>query len=652
MRYGNRTRGSRRSDDSEGISLFPFLAVLICAAGLLIVLLVVMGRHARAQGTRLAEAKWAEAQKNSKQQLDDVRWRVGQLQKSLEATRRQLVDARLDLGHLEDHSRRLRDELAGLERDWKQLTSAGVAADQAAVETQFRELSSRIAEMKARIREARDAAMSKQRSYSVVPYEGPHGTRRRPIYLECRGNAVLFQPEGVELRASDFEGPLGPGNPLAAALRAAREYMLRAGQLDPAKSGEPYPLLLVRPLGVHAYYAAREAMSNSETEFGYEMIDADWVLDFGQPNPELARLLREEIEAARVRQARLAESAPSHYRYQRAGTTGRSPQYAVSTGGLVVPYGQGSGEEMDAGDAWEARRRRERAEQAAAAAGTGGLAASRPTGQGGLPGGLDGGPGSVLAGNPGEPRSVGAGGTATNVATSPVVLGGTDGGMGGPSGNPSGESYANAPGGTTAGMAGGTTAGVADRSRYSMTSGVPGVSNGAGERQSMAAGETNTQVAANGAARRLGEWYPGQGNVSGESGPAAAGMTPPRKPPRQKKESLAETRGRDWALPDAAAAATPITQPIHVECHADRVDIVPQRGLAGGRSIPWREQTADSVEEIVKAVQKYTEGWGMAGNGMYWRPILHVYVCPGAEDRYEDLQDLLHDSGLPIERKN
>ena len=57
-------------------------------------------------------------------------------------------------------------------------------------------------------------------------YEGPNQTRRRPIYLECRDDAVMLQPEGIALSESDFEGPMGPGNPLATALRAAREYML------------------------------------------------------------------------------------------------------------------------------------------------------------------------------------------------------------------------------------------------------------------------------------------------------------------------------------------------------------------------------------------------------------------------------------------
>jgi hypothetical protein len=41
----------------------------------------------------------------------------------------------------------------------------------------------------------------------------------------------------------------------------------------------------------------------------------------------------------------------------------------------------------------------------------------------------------------------------------------------------------------------------------------------------------------------------------------------------------------------------------------------------------------------------------MAGNRMYWRPILQVQVAPGGEERFRDLAVLLEGSGLTVERK-
>ena len=61
----------------------------------------------------------------------------------------------------------------------------------------------------------------------LIPYDGPNGTRRRPIYIECTEFGVIIQPEGLILRADDFSGPLGPGNPLDIALRAIREHIER-----------------------------------------------------------------------------------------------------------------------------------------------------------------------------------------------------------------------------------------------------------------------------------------------------------------------------------------------------------------------------------------------------------------------------------------
>jgi len=42
------------------------------------------------------------------------------------------------------------------------------------------------------------------------------------------------------------------------------------------------------------------------------------------------------------------------------------------------------------------------------------------------------------------------------------------------------------------------------------------------------------------------------------------------------------------------------------------------------------------------------EHWGIAGRGMYWKPVLNIYVEPGAQQRAVELQQLLKQSGLQI----
>ncbi|HBO44450.1 MAG TPA: hypothetical protein DD670_11055, partial [Planctomycetaceae bacterium] len=294
-------RGRRRSQGATSVSLFPFLAVLICTVGAMVLLLVVISRQARVEAARIAAAERAEDEKQLEEDGEDVSWRIGHLRAALAATQEQLTEARLNLGHVEDHARELRRHLGRLEDTVKQLDSAAAdSTEQAALRRQLDEVAVKIDETKAKVERTRRDAAGQSRSYAIIPYEGPHGTRRRPIYIECRADAIILHPEKIVFQPTDFEGSPGPANPLAVALRAAREYMLEVGRFDPTKSGEPYPLLLVRPTGVHSYYAAREAMSSWESDFGYELIDEDWELRFDPPDPKLAQLLDLEIARARM----------------------------------------------------------------------------------------------------------------------------------------------------------------------------------------------------------------------------------------------------------------------------------------------------------------------------------------------------------------
>ncbi|MBN2292202.1 MAG: hypothetical protein JXM70_07240, partial [Pirellulales bacterium] len=153
-----------------------------------------------------------------------------------------------------------------------------------------------------------------------------------------------------------------------------------------------------------------------------------------------------------------------------------------------------------------------------------------------------------------------------------------------------------------------------------------------------------------GATRRPGEWTP----------------TDPRHRPTKLKDPLTETdkqshntssslamkRGKNWALPGTAQRATPLVRPIQIECHPNRLILIPESGLSGRQEVVLDTHTSDSINEFVAAVWHYMDNsWGIAGQGMYWKPILKVEVAPGAEGRFRDLQMLLEGSGLRIERR-
>ena len=148
---------------------------------------------------------------------------------------------------------------------------------------------------------------------------------------------------------------------------------------------------------------------------------------------------------------------------------------------------------------------------------------------------------------------------------------------------------------------------------------------------------------------RPGEWYPSQ-------------RPPPRhkedfdaKDPRGKKEkielSMAEKRGRDWALRNAARGSVAITRPIRVDCYPDRLVILPEPGAAAVPPIAMEGRTTQSVDRLISAIWDHMEGWGIAGKGMYWRPILKMRVAPGAEGRFAELSSLLEGSGLTVQRE-
>ncbi len=334
LSQGGNRRGAPR------LSLFPFLAVLLCTMGALVLLLLSVTRQARLQATREAAAKNAERQTSIAAEMDMVQWRVEQLKKSRGETETQLAEARLVLGHIEDHRQRLRDQFQELTRQAKMAADQGLKADRfvAAGEEELRRVEEQIAEAQQRLIQAQQAAAGRPKSFAIVPYDGPNHTRRRPIYIECRGDAVVLQPENIVFNEADFDEPLGPGNPLAAAIRAAREQMLLQGNVDPQNAGEPYPLILVRPAGILAYECTLAAMTSWGSDFGYELIDEDWQLKYPPPDARLAKAVVEARDLARAEHARLIAAAPSKY-----GKRPRSGNFRSSAGGETGEQG-GAGE--------------------------------------------------------------------------------------------------------------------------------------------------------------------------------------------------------------------------------------------------------------------------------------------------------------------
>ena len=634
------------------ISLFPFLAVLLCTMGALLVVLVLFSRSVRQNET----AKLDQEQESLSEELeltrDSLAWRREQLEGVRERTAEELAKARMQLAGIEESTRALQDEFAKLERTAAALASGSgsVVAD----DETLRGLEQRLASSRESLDKARAGRDTKPPAYAVVPYMGRNGTHRRPLYIECCGDGVFLQPEGIRLSPGDFEGPPGPGNPLASALRAAREHVVAAqgGTNDPA--AQPYPLLIVRPSGVMAYYAAREAIQSWGSDFGYQLVDEDWTLAFPPADPTLALVEKRAIEESRARLAWLAEVRPTRparppQQYRAAPTRGG----VVADGGPSVlgdqsrwdwkngqqsggaPTGGGSG--PGGGDGLTAG-----GDGGGSGGRSSGIAGRR--GAGGLPGsaGADGadGPGgdAILGGGPGGSAGgrFGAGGQGPGGSDASTVGGrySSTSKFGGAGGGPTGGGAASeslAAAGTSA--AGGSGSGAG---------GVGGTSGGSSAAGGGAAGggsSSGTNKGGGSAGGGSGPAMPGLVQAGGTAGGQAGGAS-------GASASMAQSRGKNWASLATQDRPIPLTRPIRLECSLQEFRILDDSGRRVETRIPLPGDTAEAIDPLVAAVHRRVDGWGIAGDRMYWKPQLVLSETTDGRSRREDLERLLADSGL------
>jgi hypothetical protein len=663
-----------RPVEGPTISLFPFLAVLLCTMGALLVLLVLFSRSAKESERAEADAARQRQEEDLRLAKEELAWRLRQLQEIRNRTQDDLARGRMHLAGVEDDARKLADELEGLER-----TSIALAADTkpaAADEAAIAELERSLKNARESLDKAKEELASKPPAYAVVPYEGVNGTHRRPLYIECCIDGVFLQPEGIRLGPADFEGPPGPGNPLASALRAAREHIARGPRESGDPAAQPYPLLLVRPSGVMAYYAARESIQSWGSEFGYQFIDEDWTLNFPPRDPALAEAEMRAVEESRRRIAWLGE-------VRRAKPARPVQQYRAATtrGGVVAEGGPSVLGDQSRWDWTE--------DQAAGDHNGGGQPAGGGPGRGFVPGGAGGTQDGGIAGGdaPGGDVILGRSGAAGGGSGGGTGAGGRGAGAAGGSGGSAGDTqWAEAGGGSGSGGQTGGNGGLGDRysgpskfysgesgdatgdgssasgGRYAgaggtAPTGLAGRSAGADAAEGTAGGSAGgtagggsagQQAGAGGGGGGLGPAMPGLAQA-GSSGSAMAGSGGGSSGGGSASASLAGKRGSNWASLATHDRPIPLRRPIRLECAASEFRILDDGGRVETR-IPIGAETADSIDLLVTGVHAKVGRWGIAGDRMYWKPELVLSETADGRGRREDLERLLADSGLETRR--
>jgi hypothetical protein len=695
----------RRGNKGEvAFQLFSFLDVLLCTIGALIIILTMTIHRARANAREehaRQAAPPAEVLKKQAEAVEEARWRQEQLEKSRTARQEELQNSRLALSHLEDHIRRLNERSKELMELLDKVESGNQAKteDLAAAKKELAKIKDELAKKKEELEKKKKDVTNTEKWYALIPYNGPNGTRRMPIYIECVAEGVIIQPEGVLLTADDFRGEPSPGNPLDAALRTKREYIMKA---TGGKAAEPYPLLVVRPSGVLAYGAARGFMKFWEDEFGYELISEEKKLDFGPRDPNLDLVMNREIAQARQRQAALAAYMPRKYNREdapRSFAPEENPELQrrrdAVTGGGVGSAGRGNG--IGAGRGRGGVGGTGSGEGASGASGIGGTGGglagtnstrSPGTGRGGpqIGTGSASGPYGSGVGSLGEQNPTGLAGTNPDGSGA-----GGSGGIGPGGAGPGGSN----PGGTANG---GTENGAGSKNpdglrltqpgqgssspgTNSVAGGAPSGTSETGStyRPGSAGSNQSSQGSSTGGSSGTASGTSG-GTAGGASGGASAGAGSPtgspsgapsmpnigvnmgpadQQPPSTSKQTAKgrggpgnSAKGKNWGLPEAQRHVTGVTRPIRVAVQKDKLILFPERDDRRPQEIGLSpEMTAKELDILVAGVQKQMRNWGIAVDGGYWKPALSVDVQPGAEDRFAELQSALNGSGIEVQRK-
>ncbi|TWU12445.1 hypothetical protein CA54_12690 [Symmachiella macrocystis] len=338
---------SRRPSRSNlTVSLFPFLAVLVCAMGALIFLLIVttqMIGDESAQKKKVVEVKAPEPtptpnpfievapyESPDRETLDaapefvvvlpkvepppepkpipplitvpdpniKLRRQIADLKIQQERRRQQLAEQSAELlaaqRALDAARQDLKQQQAALDK--LQTDQSRVGDESQEIQAERKRLLLKIRKTEEKLEELENRRATSPSKYALIPYDGRQGTTRRPIFVECTKKGIRFLPENVFLGPSQLEGFTDGYNPLLAGVRALNDHWTRLANAPNALNAEePYVMLIVRPEGSVTYYMARKFLTEWQEPYGYELIEEDFAWELPAADPQAQQVLRQAI---------------------------------------------------------------------------------------------------------------------------------------------------------------------------------------------------------------------------------------------------------------------------------------------------------------------------------------------------------------------
>ncbi|MFM9960110.1 MAG: hypothetical protein ACKV2Q_02675 [Planctomycetaceae bacterium] len=328
----------RHRTNAAGVSLFPFLDVLVCTMGSLILLLLVATSRIRAAA--VDRAKQAAAQQRLKTDqtpapvlepivvavepvatADDPtpEWqtRIEQLTDERNALRNQLAQSKNRLATAQSVMMRTKVKAASAEDRLQEIRTQqeAAAAERQRFQAEIDTLQSDLTDAEARLTKAVERQKSLKSKFAFLPFDGRTGTTKRPILIECTQDYIRFLPEDIRLTPADLNGFTTGFNPLLIASRELVHYWkayerVHSADADPTKDTdafetdvaalndkerEPYVLLLVRPNGAVAFHIAKSLLTQLKVPHGYELITDDMEIDSSRPDPEAKQVCQTAV---------------------------------------------------------------------------------------------------------------------------------------------------------------------------------------------------------------------------------------------------------------------------------------------------------------------------------------------------------------------
>ena len=669
-------------------SLFPFLAVLVCTLGTLILLLALVAQEAKEAAVATAEQKKRQSQPDASAPLepialaadstestsddgpkltselaerliDEEQFRLTQLVSFRDEQTQDAEEKRNEVAYLEAAIRdqkekleALRDEIeaaTGDEKEGDQKLSDALRIDDTTLVMMKEEAN----KLRAEVEELKNTERGEKPRVVIVPHRGPNGTQRRPLYVECTRDGIQILPEGVRITPSQAlaaaEGRNPNGNPLGAALRVARRHaMINYG--DPVA---PYPLLVLRPGGIPAYRLATVLMKDWDDQYGYELVPGDVDLEF----PGGDRVLRKDMEYA-VHEASSRNFAVTRRAFGRnysgAGGGDSNGDYSGSSdsqSGQGSYAGGGNGASSNGGAYPESNPPAKKlpvlsAKSLDQQARSNGFSAAKDQRFSNAFGGYQPPPGST-----GE--SYGSAGALSEEKYKEFIRGGKGNSddandMFGTANNSTGGS-SGSQGSETQGSEG-SSQGSNDGSESNTEGSEGSAASPGGQAQSPSAQATASSQTA-------GSPPPGSESSSSEDcesceNPGSPSSSP-SNPQSQSAQDLVRREGRDWAMPDAfrGMGGTEVVRPISMIVRHDRYELLDRGRVVA--SFPFaRQGVHQSTLQLATAVRDRVSQWGATLPGGRWQPRLEVQVGPHAEQRFHEMETLMQGSGVEIQRRS